>query len=337
MTRHPMADAALALAAAVLAAPAAQAAPLGAAYTVFVGNDQCPTNNSVTQLSGPNWSFGATIGVGNCPADIAFAPDGKKAYMINASDSTITPIDAASFTAGAAFPAGVSIPIFLQVTPDGKSIVTAGVNSNTLAVISTANTTDVKTVTVGASPLGVAVLPDSSAVYVANNAAGTVSVVSLVGTPALVKTITFKPPGCTPYDIAATPDGKRVYAACMNGPIWRINVAKNKADASPIAIPQGSGTVEVAITPDSKTAYVSNTWGAVYPVTLKTGVVGAAIPVPGAYGLAMSPDGKVLLVGNGDCCFVDTPVSVVSTKTNTVVDTLPTGGNYVHRWLAFKP
>ena len=337
MTHHLRGCAGLALAAAVLSAPAAQAEPLGAAYTVFVGNDQCPTNNSVTQLSGPNWRFGNTLGVGNCPAGIAFAPNGQKGYIVNASDSTITPIDTASFTAGAAFPAGVSIPIFVKVTPDGKSIVTAGVNSNTLAVISAANPASVQTVAVGASPLGVAVLPDSSAVYVANNAAGTVSVVSLVGTPALVKTIAFKPPGCTPYDIVATPDGKSVYAACMNGPLWRINVAKNKADAAPIAIPQTSGTVEVAITPDSKTAYVSNTRGAVYPVTLKTGAVGTAIPVPGAYGLAMSPDGKFLLVGNGDCCFVDTPVSVVSTKTDTVVDTLPTGGNYVHRWLAFKP
>lgn len=337
MTPHPMAGARLALAAALLAVPAAQADTLGTHYTAFVGNDQCPTNNSVSRLTGPNWTFGNTIGVGNCPAGIAFAPDGKTGYIVNAGDSTITPIDTASFTAGPAFPAGVSTPIFVKVTPDGKSIVTAGVNSNTLAVISTANTASVQTVAVGASPLGVAVLPDSSAAYVANNAAGTVSVVSLAGTPTLVKTIAFKPPGCTPYDIAATPDGQSVYAACMNGPIWRIKVARNKADAAPIALPQTSGTVELAITPDSKTAYVSNTWGAVYPVTLKTGAVGAAIAVPGAYGLALSPDGKYLLVGNGDCCFVDTPVSVVSTKTHTVVDTLPTGGNYVHRWLAFKP
>lgn len=325
------------LAAAAAAALVLPLAAQAAKYTAYVGNDQCPTNNSVTELAGPAWTFGATMGVGNCPAGIAFAPDGTKAYILNAADSTITPIDTATFTAGPPFSAGVSIPIFVAVTPDGQSIVTAGAASNTLAVISTANTADVKTVPVGSSPQGVAVLPDSSAVYVANQGSGTVTVVKLGATPKLGKTITFKPPGCTPYGIAAAPDGKTVYAACTGGPLWPIKVAKNKAAATPIAIPQSGGTTQVAITPNGKTAYVSNTFGAVYPVTLKTQVVGPAIPIQGAYGLAISPDGRYLLVGDGDCCFVDTPVSVVATATNTVTATLPTGGNYAHRWLAFKP
>ena len=329
MFRIPAAAAALI---AILTGPTS-----AAAYTVYVGNDQCPTNNSVTQLTGKPWTLGTTIPVGNCPAGIAFAPDGSKAYVLNAGDSTITPIDTATFTAGTAFSAGVSVPIFVAVTPDGQSIVTAGASSNTLAVISTANTANVKTVNVGSSPQGVVVLPDSSAVYVANQGGGSVSVVKLGANPKLVKTVSFPSPGCTPSGIAAAPDGATVYAACTNGPLWPIKVAKNKAAAVPITIPQSCCTMQVAITPNGKTAYVSNTLGAVYPVTLKTGVVGTAIPVPGAYGLAMSPDGKVLMVGDGDCCFIDTPLSVVSTTSNTVTTTIPTGANYVHRWLAFKP
>lgn len=322
-------------AAALLAcfAPPARAA----GYTVYVGNDQCPTNNSVTRMTGKPWTLGATLPVGNCPAGIAFAPDGSKAYVLNAADSTITPIDTATFSAGPAFPAGVSIPIFVAVTPDGQSIVTAGATSNTLAVISTANTASIKTVAVGGSPQGVAVLPDSSAVYVANQGSANVSVVKLGATPKLVKTIVFPSPGCTPYGIAAAPNGQTVYAACSNGPLWPIKVAKNKAAPTPIAIPQSSGTTQVAITPDGKTAYVANTLGAVYPVTLKTGSVGTAIAIQGAYGLAISPDGKWLMVGDGDCCFVDTPLTVVATSTNTIAQTIPTGTNYAHRWLAFKP
>lgn len=328
MLRIPAAAVALTLS---LAGPAS-----AANYTVHVGNDQCPTNNSVTELTGKPWALGATVPVGHCPAGIAFLPDGSKSYVLNAGDNTITPIDTATFTPGPAFAAGVSAPIFVAVTPDGQSIVTAGASSNTLAVISTANTGNVKTVAVGSSPLGVAVLPDGSAVYVANQASGNVSVVKLGAHPKLVKTIGFPAPGCTPSGMAVAPDGAMVYAACTNGPLWPIKVAKNKAAAVPIAIPQTCCTTQVAITPDGKTAYVSNTLGAVYPVALKTGTVGPAIPVPGAYGLAMSPDGKVLMVGNGDCCFVDTPLSAVSTASNTVTATIPTGTNYVHRWLAFK-
>jgi len=342
---HPLATraalatvAALATFAASPAACAAEAeAAAAASYTAYVGNDQCPTNNSVSKITGPAWALGATIGVGSCPAGIAFSPDGSKAYMLNAGDNTITPIDTTTFTAGAAFPSGVIAPIFVAVTPDGKSIVTAGAGSNNLAIISTVNTGSIQLVPVGAGPLGLAVLPDSSAVVVANNGDGTLSVVRLGRTPALIKTITFPSPGCQAYDVAVTPDGASVYTSCSNGPLWKVSAKTGKPAAAPIAIPQASGGLDIVITPDGRKAYVANFNGAVYPVVLKTGTVGAAIPIVGAYGLAISPDGKALMVGNGYCCFIDTPVSIVSTATDTVTSVIPTGGNYTHRWLAFKP
>jgi YVTN family beta-propeller protein len=311
--------------------------PKAASYTAFVGNDQCPTNNSVSQVTGPNWTLGATVGVGNCPAGIAFSPDGATAYVLGAGDSTITPIDTASFTAGAPFPSVVVNPVWIAITPDGQSILTTGHSSNNLAVIDTQNRGNVKLVSVGANPQDIAVLPDGSAAYVANQDDGTVSVVKLGKNPALKKTITFPAPGCTPFGLAATPDGKTVLAACTSGSLWPINIAKNTAAASPFAIPQSNGGAEVVVTPNGKTAYVSNTNGFVYPVTLKSGAVGAPIAVPGARGMAISTDGKVLMVGDGDCCFINTPVSIINTAKNTVTTTLQTPGLYTHSWLAFKP
>lgn len=306
-----------------------------AQYTLYVGNDQCPTNNSVTRFSGKPWGAGATVPVGHCPASIAFSPDGATAWVMNAGANTITPIDTASFTPGAAFPAGVVAPLFAEVTPDGQWLVTTGAGSNQLALIATANTALVKTVAVGASPTGLVLLPDGSKAYTANVADNTVSVVSLGANPKLKKTLSL--PGCSPYGMAATPDGSAVYVACITGPLWRIRTAKDKADAAPIALPQTSGGAQVVITRDGKTAFVSNTNGAVYPVTLKTGAVGTPIAIAGAYGLALSPDGKVLAVGNGDCCWVDTPVHFIKVSTRTVETTLGTGTNYTHRWLAFQP
>ncbi|MBQ0957655.1 YncE family protein [Ideonella sp. 4Y11] len=306
-----------------------------AQYTLYVGNDQCPTNNSVTRFTGKPWGAGATVPVGHCPAGIAFSPDGATAWVMNAGANTITPIATASFSPGAAFDAGVVAPLFAAVTPDGQWLATTGAGSNQLALIATTNTALVKTVAVGASPTGLALLPDGSKAYTANVADNTVSVVSLGTQPKLKKTLSL--PGCSPYGMAATPDGSAVYVACISGPLWRIRTAKDKADAAPIALPQTSGGAQVVITRDGKTAFVSNTNGAVYPVTLKTGAVGAPIAIPGAYGLALSPDGKVLAVGNGDCCWLDTPVHFIKVSTLTVETTLGTGTNYTHRWLAFQP
>ncbi|MBQ0942159.1 YncE family protein [Ideonella sp. 4Y16] len=318
------------LLAATLASPAARAQ-----YTLYVGNDQCPTNNSVTQFTGKPWASGATVPVGHCPAGIAFSPDGATAWVMNAGANTITPINTATFTPGPAFNAGVTAPLFAAATPDGQWLATTGAGSNQLALIATGNTAVVKTVAVGASPTGLAVLPDGSKAYTANAGDSTVSVVSLGATPKLKKTLSL--PGCSPYGMAATPDGSAVYVACITGPLWRIRTAKDKADAAPITLPQSSGGAQVVITLDGKTAFVSNTNGAVYPVTLKTGAVGTPIAIPGAYGLALSPDGKVLAVGNGDCCWLDTPVHFVKVSTQTVETTLGTGTNYTHRWIAFRP
>ena len=327
------------LALGALLAVAAGSAAAAPKYTAYVGNDQCPTNDSVSTMTGAPWTLGAAVGVGSCPAGIAFAPDGAKAWVLNAGDNTITPIDATTFAAGTPFPSQVVAPVFVKVTPNGKSLVLPGTGSAQLAIISTANTASVKLVPVGATPIGVAVLPDSSAAYVGNNADGTVSVVALGANPHVVKTIAFPAPGCAPYDMAVVPDGSAVLAACTNGQLWPIDTAKNKATPAPIAIPETSGGLDVVVTPNGRTAYMSNSNGFVYPVKLSRmgSVVGTPIPVVGAFGLAMSPDGKELMVGNGICCFVDTPVSIVSTATNAVTSTIETPGLYAHRWLAFRP
>jgi len=310
---------------------------------VYDVNSQCPTDNSVTVTTGngTSWTPGATDGVGNCPAGVTFSPDGSTAYVVNASDNTITPIDTSTFTAGTAFSTGVSTPIFDQVTPNGDSIVTAGTGGDTVAVISTSDTSNVQTVTVGSGPLGAAILPDSSAAYVGNDD-GTVSVVSLTGTPTVTKTISFPGSGCTSAgDDAVTPNGKAVWVVCSNFKIWKINTTTNKAAATGIKIKKGSGSggglQQIVITPNGKTAYVSNNNdGAVYPVTLASGVVGKGIKVPDAWGLAITPDGSYVLAGNGTCCYQTTNVYSIATSTNTIASSYNTGG-YTMRWLAVEP
>ena len=65
---------------------------------------------------------------------------------------------------------------------------------------------------VGSNPVGVAVKPDGTMVYVTNYGSNTVSVVRTA-------TNTFAAAvgvGNTPYGVAFTPDGKKAYIASMN-------------------------------------------------------------------------------------------------------------------------
>ena len=81
-------------------------------------------------------------------------------------------------------------------------------------MIGTATNTVVKTIPVGGNPLGVAVTPDGTKVYVANYLANNVSVIHRPGNT-VVKTI---PVGMNPGSVAITPDGTKVYVANSGSP-----------------------------------------------------------------------------------------------------------------------
>src|ERR1700756_2389036 len=82
--------------------------------------------------------------------------------------------------------------------------------SNKVTVIDTTTNKVVTTVDVGLAPAGVAVTPDGSKVYVANEAVkGTVSVID-TATNAVSATVAV---GSNPVGVAVKPDGRNVYVA----------------------------------------------------------------------------------------------------------------------------
>src|SRR5207302_10648099 len=82
-------------------------------------------------------------------------------------------------------------------------------SANALSIVDTSTNTVVATVPVGTVPIGVAVTPDGSGVYVANSGDGTVSVID-TSTNTVVATV---PVGVVPIGVAVTPDGSGVYVA----------------------------------------------------------------------------------------------------------------------------
>ncbi len=173
-----------------------------------------------------------------------------------------------------------------------------------------------KTIDVGDAPVGVAVSPDGTTVYVVHrDFSGTVLVID-TGTNTVIDTITV---GDGPNDlnsVAVTPDGSFAYVT-------------NFYDDTVVVIDTGTNTVidtitvgdnprEVAVSPDGTRAYVTNyVDGTVSVIDTAANAVIDTITV-GDYpmGVAVSPDGATVYVTRAD-----NPVVVIDTTTNTVIDT----------------
>ena len=125
--------------------------------------------------------------------------------------------------------------------------------SNTVSVIDTKTNKVTATIPVGAGPLGVAVSPDGSKVYITNDNdnPGTVSVID-TATNTVTATI---PVGVAPVGVAVSLDGSMVYVANFgSGTVSVITTATNTVIAT---IPIGPSPEGLAVTPDGSKVYVT--------------------------------------------------------------------------------
>ncbi|HYZ55016.1 MAG TPA: GH92 family glycosyl hydrolase [Streptosporangiaceae bacterium] len=253
------------------------------------------------------------------------------AYVSNYSDSTVTPVDTRTHTAGPAIPVGSgpdgmivdhgdlfvannnsnnvtvidtttnaviktipvgSIAADVAATPDGGAVWVSNFGDGTVQPIDVATLTAGKPVTVGSQPERLAVSPDGSQLWVANQGSGTVSDISLA-TGAVAHTITV---GAAPFGVAVTPDSSKVLVT--NGGSSSVSVIAAATDSVAATIPVGAGPQYVKISPDGATAYVADFGaGGVTPIAVATGTPGTFIPTgSGAYAVGFSPDGTTAWV-----------------------------------------
>ncbi len=165
--------------------------PVGVAVSpdggkVYVTNQ---SSNSVSVIATATNSVTATITVDSGPAGVAVTPDGRKVYVANQTSSTVSVIDTATNTVtktisndncGCSFNPTFNYPIGVAVAPDGKRVYVAtgyahdnptlGYADYDAAVIDTATDTVSAQIYTSSSgiPLGMAVTPDGSKIYVAN-------------------------------------------------------------------------------------------------------------------------------------------------------------------------
>ena len=165
------------------------------------------------------------VQTGDQPSGMVFADKGKYTYVVNYADNTVDKIDVATQLIVGDPIAVASGPTDIKLSPDGtKLYVTCW--SGAVSVISTATNTVTATVQITTSTLGnywltSALTPDGLYLYVPNQNAQSVVMVSTATNAIVGSPITL---GQTPGVVAITPNGKYAYIAQMYS--WTVAIVK---------------------------------------------------------------------------------------------------------------
>ena len=129
----------------------------------------------------------ATIPVGDHPCDMVQSPDGRRLFVANANNNTVSVIDVEGLR--------VSETISSALTPDAPN---------------------------GSTPNAVAVSPDGMRLYIANADNNYLAIMD-ISKPGFAKSLGFVPTAWYPTCIRLSADGKKIYVASAKGLISRAN------------------------------------------------------------------------------------------------------------------
>jgi gliding motility-associated-like protein len=290
------------------------ATPVSLSYA-YIANS---ISNDVSVINTATNTIVTTIPVGQYPTSLSVSPDGTRVYVTNQRSNSVSVISTASNTVLSTITIAGFSPNNVVVSPDGLRIYVVNLNSNNVSVISTITNSLIATVGVGGYPVGIAISPNGSTVYVANSS-NDISVIDAT-TNSLKTTI---PVSNSPYGVAVSPDGTRVYVAISGGNgVLVFNAATN---AWITTIPVGSNPSGIVVSPDNSLVYVSDQFSkTVSVINATTNTVIATIPVgTNPDGISISADGSTLYVSNEGA----NTVSVINTGTNAVTATVPVGAH----------
>jgi len=178
------------------------------------------------------------------------------------------------------------------------------------------------TIPAGPSPNFVAAAPNGKQLYIANNAAG---VVTVVDTAVNKVTGTIPIPQGPPQFIAFSRDGRRAYVSLWDKPggtVHAIDVVDTTSNHVIATIPVETRPFLSAVSPDGKLLYVPNhDTNTVSVIDTKTDKPVTNIHVaPNPHWVAFTRDGKKIYTANHD----SNVVSVIDPATNKVLRTIGT-------------
>ncbi|RVW04653.1 YncE family protein [Rhodococcus spongiicola] len=205
------------------------------------------------------------------------------------------------------FPGGIAD---FEITPDGTQVYLTHPGTDpgedTVSVIDTATNTITDTIDVGNEPRHLAITPDSTRVYVANEYGGSISVID-TATNTVTDTIDV---GRVPYGLAITPDGTQVYVP--NSYDDTVSVIDTTTNTVTTTIDVG-GSLQyprARITPDGALVRVSSYDNkTVVVIDTTTNTLTDAVPVFPPYNGEITPDGTRAYFSGPDSVVVKDPTT----------------------------
>jgi YVTN family beta-propeller protein len=233
---------------------------------IYVANN---VNGTVSVIEGKTNKVVGNITVGDSPEGVAVNPVTDRVYVANTGSNGISIIDGKAnkvvdnITGGGISPKGIA------VNPETNMIYVANSGSYTVSVIndtsskSGKNSTNAaaifKTITVGKSPGGIAVNPETDMIYVANRDLNSTAVID-GKTNRVVAKVTVGP---SPYSVAVNPTTNLIYVSNRGFPI--DNITTTNTDSNTVSVIDGRTNKVVA----NLTVGYSPEGVAVNPVTNK--------------------------------------------------------------------
>jgi YVTN family beta-propeller protein len=228
--------------------------------------------------------------------EACLTPDGSRAYVTNDGDGSVTvvDIDARKALATVSLP-GVKRPDGCAVTPDGKKVYIAGMDSGNVATLSTATNTVLKTFPASKEPRRFVFTAGGRRVYVTSEDAKTITILD-VATDRIVGS--FQSGGKGPRTLVPLPDKKTLLVANVDSDsVSLLDAATKKVE---VTLGSGMSPQRVEISRDGAWAYVLSVMESKLSVIgLKEEDVRTRKFVrldSGGYGMTQSGDGSLLFV-----------------------------------------
>lgn len=287
-----------------------------------------------TNVSFPSSNVSRTITVDRLPEKLVIRPDGRRVFVSNTFNSTISMFDTATGVVMGTTSLGINALRGMTASPDGRRIyVSVGseikvLDGNKNAVLDNIplNVSGI----VVAIPQALTISLEGRELYIIDTRGeGSVLIVD-IETKAILSEVPLGM-NAAPFGIALSPDGKSLFVSDeINNTVQVISTVTRKLLAPQNGITVGTKPGGIVFSPDGKQAYVVNRGSNNVSVittathTVETNIIPVATGT-GSPGISISPDGKRVYVANKTSGGLKGTLAVIDTASRSVVDTIVVG------------